>query len=152
MSIQLSAPALPAIFDQVTHFLCDRLSERSEVLPRESRWIEVTAGDPEVLLQNWIEELLLIHETEGTLFRHSESTLEKLPSGSLLLRGHLWGEPFDPIRHTLRTAVPSRPFRRPVLRQDGETWQVELDLAPGATETEKSDEDPLAAAGGIAGG
>lgn len=152
MSIQLSAPALPAIFDQVTHLLCDRLSERSEVLPRESRWIEVTANDPEALLQSWIEELLLIHETEGTLFRHSESSLDTLPNGSLRLRGHLWGEPFDPIRHTLRASVPTRPFRRPVVQQDGETWQVDLDFAPGKEPTQNPDEDPLAAAGGIAGG
>lgn len=152
MSIQLSAPALSAIFDQVTHLLCDRLSERSEVLPRESRWIEVTANDPEALLQSWIEELLLIHETEGTLFRHSESSLDTLPNGSLLLRGHLWGEPFDSIRHTLRTTVPVRPFRRPILRQEAEGWWVELDFAPGAEAANRSDEDPLAAAGGIAGG
>lgn len=152
MSIQLSAPTLSTIFDEVTHFLCDRLSERSEVLPRESRWIEVRASDAERLLQSWIDELLLIYETEGTLFRHSESSLEELPNGWLRLRGHLWGEPFDPIRHRLRQALPGRPFPRPLLRKIGGLWSAEIALAPDNHAEAKPDEDPLAAAGGIAGG
>lgn len=153
MSIQLSATSLAALFDEVTRSLCEHLTERSEILPRESRWIEVEAADAESLLQKWIDELLLVAETEGTLFRHSESSLDNENPPRFRLRGHLWGEPLDPNRHLRRESAPTRPFSRPLLRHDSQGWHAEVDFAPTPQPNpDNGEEDPLAAAGGLAGG
>ncbi len=154
MGFLLTAADLNGLFDEVTRSLCDHLTDRSEVLPRESRWIELAADNAESLLQKWIEEQLLIYETEGTFSRHSESSVTEGRQGGFSVRGHLHGEPCDPIRHQRRSNIPTRPFPRPRLRQVAEGWQVEVELAPAPTDAAESevDEDPLAAAGGLAGG
>ncbi len=127
---QLSSPSLAGLVDEVTRALCNYLTQCSEVLPKESRWIEVSADDPDTLIGNWTDELLLIFQNEGTLFKDSATRLEERPGSRYHLRSHLWGEPFDPACHLLCHDIPARPVRRPRVRRHGDGWRAELELVP----------------------
>ena len=129
MSFQISAPSLAGLVDETTRSLCNYLTHCSEVLPRESRWIEVSAEDSVNLIGNWVDELLLIFQSEGTLFKDSTTHLEERPQGGYRLRSQLWGEPFDPACHLLVHEIPARPIRRPEVRQTAGVWRASLDFA-----------------------
>lgn len=67
---------------------------------RESREIAVTGDDAERLLVNWLLELLFLTEVEGLVFCRFQVEVE---DGRL--RGRAYGEPLDPDRHVLGSAV-----------------------------------------------
>ena len=138
MSSQLSAPSLAALVDETTRAVCNYLTHCSEILPRESRWIEASADDPAHLIGNWADELLLIFQSEGTLFKDSTTHLEERPQGGYRLRSHLWGEPFDPACHLLVHEIPARPIRVPEVRQVSGVWRAHLDFAAAGAPRNRS--------------
>ncbi len=72
----------------------------SGVQERETREVAVEGDEPERLLVNWLLELLFLTDVENLVFRRFDVTIE---DGRL--RGRAYGEPLDPERHTLGSAV-----------------------------------------------
>ncbi|HXF51211.1 MAG TPA: archease [Dehalococcoidia bacterium] len=72
----------------------------SGVRERETREVAAEGDQPERLLVNWLLELLFLTDVENLVFRRFDVTIE---DGRL--RGHAYGEPLDPERHTLGSAV-----------------------------------------------
>lgn len=92
----LFAAAVPALL------AC--LTDPASVFASESRWIEVAAVDEDRLMHAWIDELVRIFDTEGTLFRHAETKVIRRSPAQLALLGQLWGEPIDPTRHVIEAS------------------------------------------------
>lgn len=79
------------------------ITDISNVGPKESRGVEVTAPDIETLLFNWLNELIFIFEVEHMLFSKFEVT--ELRDG--LLRAVCTGEKYTPGVHELKLGVKS---------------------------------------------
>ena len=71
------------------------------VEPRETRAVRAQGDAPELLLVNWVNECLYVHEIEGFAVRRVE--VETLAEA--LVHGVLHGEPIDLGRHTPGTVV-----------------------------------------------
>ena len=61
---------------------------------KEVRNLQVSAGDPEGLLVEWLNALLALSDVERMVFSRFETRIE---GGSL--SGAAWGEHLDPVRH-----------------------------------------------------
>ncbi len=72
-----------------------------EIRPATPREIGVRASDLELLLVEWLSELLFIFETEYMLFNRFEVSL----AAEGQLRARAWGEPVDPERHHVGTGI-----------------------------------------------
>jgi SHS2 domain-containing protein len=62
---------------------------------REERAVAIEGDGYEVLLVDWLLELLYLTETQGLVFRRCH--IDELSESRL--RGRAWGEPFDAERH-----------------------------------------------------
>ncbi len=65
--------------------------------------MRASGRDPPELVVRYLGELLALEDTEGFLARRIEIELTGNPPTALV--AHLFGEPFDPERHTARTEV-----------------------------------------------
>jgi SHS2 domain-containing protein len=72
-----------------------------EVQARERREVRAQAEGPEALLAAWIDECLYVHEVEGFVAR----SVDMSHCTDTLAHGVLHGEPLDPARHRVGTAV-----------------------------------------------
>ena len=72
-----------------------------EVRPQEPRRIAVEASDQELLLAEWLSELLFVFETEYMLFSRFEV---EFPAPGRL-QATAWGERIDTERHHVGTGI-----------------------------------------------
>lgn len=101
------------------------IAELDEVEERVSYPVEVQAPDEEALLVAWLNELIYLFETEHVVFRRFE--VRELAAGRL--EAEVYGEPFDPSRHQLKTGVKGATYHMlEVSRADGCRVQVILDV------------------------
>ncbi len=74
--------------------------------------IEVEAVDEQALLYSWLEALLVKFEVQGML--HSKFKIlnfGKTPTG-FKLESRIWGEKFDPKKHTQKVGVKAVTYHR----------------------------------------
>jgi SHS2 domain-containing protein len=95
------------------------MTDLRTVRPREERAISASAEDPPGLLVAYLNQLVLLHDTEGFVARSVEVRLVGAPPSALV--ASLRGERFDPGRH------PSHEQVKAV------TWHdLQLDLVGGS--------------------
>ena len=74
--------------------------------------VEVEGHDERALLYNWLEELLVKFEITGTLYsRFKVSGIVKTLRG-FRLRARIWGEPFDPEKHSQKVGIKAVTYHR----------------------------------------
>jgi len=95
-------------FAQATLGVFALLVPQDEVQALERREVRAQADAPETLLGAWIDECLYVHEIEGFVARSVEMTV----CTDTLAHGVLHGEPLDPARHRLATAVKGTAYHR----------------------------------------
>jgi SHS2 domain-containing protein len=94
-----------------------------EVLSRE---LEVKAKDKEVLLVEWLNELLYFFDTEFLLFKR----FEIIRISETEIRARCYGEKVDKTRHILKMGIKSTTYHllRVEKKSDGYLVQVLLDI------------------------
>lgn len=91
----------------------------------EAREIEVQAPDQELLLAEWLSELLFLFDVEHLLFRRFQ--VEFPAQGQL--RGKAWGERIDPQRHRIGMGIKAVTHHMlQVEREDGYRASVIFDV------------------------
>jgi SHS2 domain-containing protein len=100
------------------------LAEPEKVQEREVREVEVTAPDREVLLVNWLNELVYLLEVEGMLFRR----FEIVEMDGRHLRARCYGEKIDPARHRLKIGVKSATYHMLQVRKRKDGWHARVIL------------------------
>lgn len=87
-------------FEQAALALTAVMLDPAQVKPRRRVPIEARAPDLELLLVDWLAELVYKTATQGLLFaRYAVELSEGAAGEALLLRAQAWGEPLDPDRH-----------------------------------------------------
>ncbi len=112
---QAFSNAAKALFSLITE-----LDAVEEVLYRD---IELTTGDEERLLLEWLNELIYIFDTENILFRRFDVTV--LSDGRLKAR--VYGEKVDSSRHRLKTGVKAATYHMlSVVKEDSGGCRVQV--------------------------
>jgi SHS2 domain-containing protein len=104
IAVEVSAATRDELFAEALRALTDCVTELERVEPRERRSLDLGARELDLLLVDWLGELLAAFEVEGLLFCRAEATVADEP-GALHLTAKAWGEPYDPSRHPLKVMI-----------------------------------------------
>lgn len=102
--------------------LVELIAEDSLLQARETRPIDLSAADADALLLDWLQELLFWFSTDRFLPVRFELT-EATPTR---LQGRVWGDTFDPARHTPGREVKAITRHALAVRQDAGGWTGEV--------------------------
>src|SRR5262245_11444135 len=101
LGLRVHSPDLDTLFAEAGQALFAAIIENlADVRPAQSVVVHLTGDDRELLLFDWLKELLYRFDAEGLVFGRFEATVR--PDG---LNGTAWGEPIDPVRHVLSHEV-----------------------------------------------
>ncbi|MCS7102861.1 MAG: archease [Candidatus Korarchaeum sp.] len=117
---------LNSLFEEAALTMYEVMVDVRKVVPKVERHIELSAPDLEMLLQNWLSELLFITEIEKLVFSRFKVSIE---DGSHL-NGKALGELIDLERHDPRTEIKAVTYHRLSVVKEGDIWKctVVLDI------------------------
>ncbi len=98
------------------------LADPGRIRERQEFPVEVEAEDREMLLVEWLNELLYIYESRGVL-------LKRFHIGEISdnrLRGSAYGEPIDSVRHEIRTDIKAVTYYQLRVEQRESGWLTEV--------------------------
>lgn len=129
LGLEVTADSLPELFAEALRGLTDSLIDIKTVSISTSRSIEIESLDLEVLLVDWLNEVIVLYETEGLVFSNARVQIEEVRSQWRLV-GSAEGEYYDSERHGLKTLVKAVTFHKLSLEQRPPGWhaRVILDL------------------------
>jgi SHS2 domain-containing protein len=106
------------------------MTDTSKVEPRIEENVEVEGHDLESLLYSWLETLLVRCDVENRLY--SKFIVERIvcEGGSFNLRAKIYGEDYNPERHTSKTEVKAVTFHMMEIKHSDGCWWLRflLDL------------------------
>ena len=128
LAVRLRAASLPALFETAAAALVEALTEPAAVRQAENRAIALEAQDANLLLIDWLNELLFLFEVEGFLVAAAQVAIEG--SGPLRLVATARGERRDERRHPIKVLVKAATYHglEIVRREGGYEATVILDI------------------------
>jgi len=122
LGLRVRAADLDALFaDAARGLFSIIIANLASVRPAESVQIEIAGDAPELLLFDWLNELLYLYEVRRLLLGRFEVSV-----GETGLKATAYGEPIDPTRHVLDHEVKAITYHGlKVERQDG-GWLAEV--------------------------
>jgi SHS2 domain-containing protein len=128
LGVEIDAPSREALFAEAAIGLADTLTDTGAVAPSIERRLELEAQDDELLLVDFLSEVLFLFETEGFLVAAAAVELEgggASPS-SVRLRATLRGAEYDEIEHPLRSLVKAITYHGLRIWRDGERFRARV--------------------------
>jgi SHS2 domain-containing protein len=133
VGIEVEAPSREALFAEAAVALCDTLTASGAVRPALERELAVEAADDELLLVDFLNEVLFLFETEGLVFGGCSVELRggaggevEGPGNAVALRAVLRGERYDRDRHPLRSVVKAVTYHGLRVWRDGQRWRAQV--------------------------
>lgn len=103
IAVRLRADSLPSLFEAAAAAFTEALTDHQAVRAIHSRVVTVDASDADLLLVDWLHELLFLFETERFLVSKAEVSLEE--GAPLRLQATVRGERWDEARHHLKVLI-----------------------------------------------
>ena len=105
MGFRAWAPTLEGLFAECATALTSILVDIESIAPTNSQMIELPGDDIEMLLYNWLSEVLFLFDADGLLFsKYSINDIMTSESG-LKLSARVHGEEFSASKHQVKTYV-----------------------------------------------
>lgn len=95
----------------------------AEVEKRDSWTVKAEGGDVEILLYNFLDELLYIHDTNLVIFSHVNVLLDK---EKIHLTAECRGETFDLQRHNQGIAIKAVTFHQMNIEKRKDCWIIRV--------------------------
>ncbi len=117
-------------FENAALAMFEVMTDTNKVIPTEEDTVEVEAEDEYALLYSWLETLLVKFEVKGMVYsKFRVSSFEEKPDG-FKLRGKIWGEKFDPQKHSQKVGVKAITYHRMEIIKELEkvTFEFILDI------------------------
>lgn len=80
IAVRLRGPTEAALFEAAASAFTESLTDRPGVVPASVRRLALAGGELDLLLVDWLEELLYLFETEGFLVRETEVQIARATS------------------------------------------------------------------------
>ncbi|HSL23825.1 MAG TPA: archease [Vicinamibacterales bacterium] len=103
IAARLRAPTAAGLFEAAAAALTEALTDRAAIRPAQERVVELSAPELELLLVDWLAELLFVFEIDGLLVADARVTIDG--GGPHRLRATVRGEPRDALRHPLKLLI-----------------------------------------------
>ena len=129
VGVEIDAPTRETLFAEAAVALADTLTPIAGVGASIERELEVAAANDELLVVDFLNEILFLFETEGLLVAESTVRLEggdgDRPS-SVKLRAVLRGERYDESKHPLRSLVKAVTYHGLRVWREDERWMCHV--------------------------
>ena len=102
--IRASGETMGEVFCEAARAMFNLMVDIGQVAPREAVKVRVSARTPNLLLVEWLGQLLSDKDLTGLIFSRFLATIEQ-KGEQITLVGSALGEAFDPSRHEAKTEV-----------------------------------------------
>ncbi|MCP4201239.1 MAG: archease [bacterium] len=128
--VEIHAPSRTGVYRLALEALTDCLTVLGKVEARDEEPVSLRSGGLDLLLVDWLQELLYRFETSGFVARDTEIRLTPEEDGWVALDGVVVGEPFDPAKHPLKLPVKAVTYHQLVFEPaaDGYFARVIFDV------------------------
>jgi SHS2 domain-containing protein len=124
LGLRIRAGDLNALFAEAGRALLSLLvSNPDAVMPKDARAVGVAGRNREDLFVDWLAELLFLFESDKFLASRLEAAVDD--EGA---RGAVWGETYDPARHTLAHEVKAVTYHALKVENTESGWLAEVIL------------------------
>jgi SHS2 domain-containing protein len=127
IGLRVAASTLDLLFAEAASALTGVLTYSSRVDGRRTTTVELASPDVELLLVDWLNELLFIFETDRLLVAGALVAVT-VGAGEARLRAAVTGESFDPDRHPVETLVKAATYHLLAIRQTERGWEATVVL------------------------
>jgi SHS2 domain-containing protein len=122
LGLRATAPTLDALFAEMAACLvAAMLEDPAAVRPTTEMRYAISCADRELLLADWLRELLRLFEEDHRLFATFEVSVSD--SG---LTASIWGEVYDPERHLLAHEVKAITYHELKVERTADGWLGEV--------------------------
>jgi SHS2 domain-containing protein len=115
---------LAEAFENAALALFEVMVDTGKVDPHDEIEIELGAEDEGALLYDWLDRLLYFHDTRNLVMSKFDVAVSKTNIG-LKLKARVKGEPFDPVKHTERTAVKAMTYHMIEIKHEKDHCSVQ---------------------------
>lgn len=124
VAVRMRAPTLEGLFAVAAAACTEALTDRSAVRTTDSRRLTLGPAEPDLLLVDWLHEVLYLFESEGFLVRRAEVSLAPDDTGAWTLDGQLRGEPRDAERHGLKLLIKAVTYHGLTIARDADGYSA----------------------------
>ena len=121
LAIQLKGDTLEEVFTDAAIGLYSSIVELDDVTPSKTKDINLEATNPEQLLFNWLEELILLKDSELFVAKEIEVVIKK--TKTYKLEATLQGEKINSSKHELKHDVKAITMHEFKLQKKKNTFQ-----------------------------
>lgn len=121
VGVHLAAPTLGDLLAEAARALTDTITPLDGVRPAMRERVVVTADELDLLLVDWLSELLFRFETAGWLTREADVTVER-DGERWTVAGTVSGERLDHARHGVRVLVKAVTYHLLRVTEREGTW------------------------------
>jgi len=104
VAVRVRAASLGALFAEAASALTATLVEGGDVRPVARCDVSLEAGSPDLLLVDWLSELVYRFDVERFLVARADARVTRT-GGAWRLESAVFGEPLDETRHHVRVPV-----------------------------------------------
>ena len=124
LAVELEAPGLPELYAEALVAFTEALADPGTVEERTARRFELTAAAPDLLLVDWLSELLYAFELQDLLFARAEVRVEQREEG-WRLQAVAHGEPRDD-RHPIKVLIKAVTYHGLEVAQTPDGWRAQV--------------------------
>lgn len=125
VAVEVEAPTLDGLFAEAAAALRATISSGAEVRPMNRREVALVAPALDLLLVEWLEELLFGLDARGELWGPCEVTVTPAADAAGLA-ALCWSEPFAPERHPLDVQVKAITYHGLELAEVEGGWRARV--------------------------
>lgn len=125
VAFELEAPTRDDLFAEALAAFTDTLTELETVEERVTRRFELRSPLLDLLLVDWLTELLYAFETEGLLFQSADVRVTG-EDGAFQLIAEARGEAEDPERHHGKVLVKAVTYHGLEVVEEGDGWRARV--------------------------
>jgi SHS2 domain-containing protein len=125
IGVRLTAPTLAELFAAAAEAFTAAIAEPDAVRPLDAGRLELAGPELDLLLVDFLSELLYRFESAALLVRSADVDLRR-DSGEWRLHADLKGEPFDAARHEIRVLLKAVTYHELYVRQAPQGWEAQI--------------------------
>ncbi len=111
--------SLDECFENSARAMWTAVIEQESVAVKEQKEIKLKADSLEVLLHDFLSELLFLFETEGLVFRDFDVSIRDKRLSAVAK-----GEKFDADRHKIETEIKAITYHEMLIKEEGGKWSA----------------------------
>ena len=124
IKFRASGDSFEKALEQAGFALTSAIAGESEIKPSEKREFTITIHKPQILIHDFLAELVFLFSTEQ--FLPSKFELELKEAIGYRLKATVWGEIYDETRHKLETEVKAITYHQMLFEETGDSVTLEV--------------------------